>query len=226
MGSVSTRLPAVTTCSRLSCRLGGGVPLFCARHPGQQPDRCLLHAALRGVHQVHLSSPIQPNGCRSLGVENGWRPRLQLQTSVHWEVSRRHAYLPAARHISVEKSAGPESAGVTLCLGRNAEELLQVLAGYEPAPANFEVRQVAASHLVIEQVTRQPSQTSGLIDRVRQPFSGWIRCRMAWHAAAGIRWFRDTFVTQVRCGHSPASGRRGWLHLLGCWSSREPRVLV
>jgi hypothetical protein len=79
----------------------------------------------------------------------------------------------------VEKSAGPESAGVTLCLGRNAEELLQVLAGYEPPPANFEVRQVAASHLVIEQVTRQPSQTSGLIDRVRQPFSGWIRLSSA-----------------------------------------------
>jgi len=87
----------------------------------------------------------------------------------------------------VEKSAGPESAVVTLCLGRNAEELLQVLAGYEPPPGNFEVRQVAASHLVIEQVTRQPSQTSGLIDRVRQPFSGWIQCRIVIRQRHGTR---------------------------------------
>jgi hypothetical protein len=101
-----------------------------------------------------------------------------------------------------------------------------VLAGDEPPPADLDVRQVAAAHLVIEQVAGQPGQAGGFVDRVRQSFIGWIRCRLAWHAAAGIWPFRGTFGTQVRCGHSPASGSAGWLHVHGCWSSRQAQVLV
>ena len=54
-------------------------------------------------------------------------------------------------------------------LGSDAEELVQVLAGDQAAPADFDVGQVAAAHLVVEQVAGQSGQAGGLVDGVGQP---------------------------------------------------------
>ena len=54
-------------------------------------------------------------------------------------------------------------------LGGDAEELLQVLAGDQAPPADLDVGQVAAAHLVVEQVAGQAGQAGGLIDGVGQP---------------------------------------------------------
>ena len=66
-------------------------------------------------------------------------------------------------------------------LGGEAEELLQVLAGDEPPPADLDVGQIAAAHLVIEQVSEQSGQSGGLIDGISQPFAG------AWFGLDGFR---------------------------------------
>ena len=55
-----------------------------------------------------------------------------------------------------------------LGLGGDAEELLQVLEGDQAVPADLDVGQVAAAHLVVEQVAGQAGQASGLIDGVGQ----------------------------------------------------------
>ena len=60
-------------------------------------------------------------------------------------------------------------------LGGDAEELLQVLAGDQAPPADFDVGQVAAAHLVIEQVAGQAGQPGGLVDGVGQPPAGGSR---------------------------------------------------
>ena len=44
-----------------------------------------------------------------------------------------------------------------------------MLAGYEPPPADLDGGQVAAAHLVVEQVAGQAGQAGGLIDGVGQP---------------------------------------------------------
>ena len=54
-------------------------------------------------------------------------------------------------------------------LGGDAEELLQVLAGDQAPPADLDVGQVAAAHLVVEQVAGQAGQAGGLIDGVGEP---------------------------------------------------------
>jgi hypothetical protein len=54
-------------------------------------------------------------------------------------------------------------------LRRDAEELLQVLAGDQAAPADLDGGQVAAAHLVVEQVAGQAGQADGLIDGAGQP---------------------------------------------------------
>jgi hypothetical protein len=61
-----------------------------------------------------------------------------------------------------------------------------MLAGDEPPPAYLHVAQVAAPHLVIQQVAGQPGQTSCFVDRVSQPFG-----RRVWILLIGLvhRWF-------------------------------------
>jgi hypothetical protein len=81
-----------------------------------------------------------------------------------------------------------------------------VLAGDEPTPADLDVAQVAAPHLVIEQVAGQPGQAGGFVDGLGQPFGRWIGCWLAWNVAAGICWFQFAAGTRVVCAHSPASG--------------------
>ena len=56
-----------------------------------------------------------------------------------------------------------------------------MLAGDEPPPADLDVGQVAAAHLVIEQVAGQPGQPGGLIDGIGQPLGG------AWSGLYGLR---------------------------------------
>ena len=57
-------------------------------------------------------------------------------------------------------------------LGGDAEELLQMLAGDQAPPADLDVGQVAAAHLVVEQVAGQAGQAGGLINGVGQPPAG------------------------------------------------------
>ena len=52
--------------------------------------------------------------------------------------------------------------------GGIAEELLQVMAGDDPASADFDEEQVAAAHLVVEQVPGQASQAGSFVDGVGQ----------------------------------------------------------
>ena len=44
-----------------------------------------------------------------------------------------------------------------------------MLAGDQLTPADFDVGQVAAAHLVVEQVAGQSGQAGGLVDGVGQP---------------------------------------------------------
>ena len=68
-------------------------------------------------------------------------------------------------------------------LGGDAEELVQVLAGDQPPPADFDVGQVAAAHLVVEQVAGQAGQAGGLVDGVGEPPAGRV---LAGTAAAAV----------------------------------------
>ena len=58
------------------------------------------------------------------------------------------------RLAQVEAVSAPIAGWRQSCLpGGIAEELLQVMAGDDPASADFHEEQVAAAHLVVEQVT-------------------------------------------------------------------------
>ncbi len=58
---------------------------------------------------------------------------------------------------------------------------MQLMAGDEPASADFHVDQVAAAHLVVQQVAGQASQLGSPVDGVGQPL-GWL-----WFWLAGFR---------------------------------------
>jgi hypothetical protein len=47
--------------------------------------------------------------------------------------------------------------------------LLQVVAGDEPTSADFHVGQIAAAHLVVQQVAGQAGQPGGFLDGIGQP---------------------------------------------------------
>jgi hypothetical protein len=64
--------------------------------------------------------------------------------------------------------AFPVSLGRSVCRG-DREELLEVLARDQAAPADLEIGQVPAAHLVVEQVAGQAGESGGLIDGVGQP---------------------------------------------------------
>jgi hypothetical protein len=67
-----------------------------------------------------------------------------------------------------------------------------VTAGNASASADFDVGQVAAAHLVVQQVAGQASQAGGFIDGISQPdilrLQGWPRQVMVlWPARPGPR---------------------------------------
>ena len=70
-------------------------------------------------------------------------------------------------------------------LGSEAEELLEVLAGDDTAPADLHIQQVPATHLVVEQIAGESSQARGLVNGVGQPFSSRICSRFT--AVGGSR---------------------------------------
>ena len=84
-------------------------------------------------------------------------------------------------------------------LGGDAEELLQVLAGDQASPANLDVGQVAAAHLVVEQVTGQAGQAGGLVDGVGQPPRMRVLAGSASRSGSGSR---------VRAGPASRSSAR------------------
>jgi hypothetical protein len=47
--------------------------------------------------------------------------------------------------------------------------LLEMVAGDEPASADFDGGQVTAAHLVVQQVAGQAGQAGGFVDGVGQP---------------------------------------------------------
>ena len=96
---------------------------------------------------------------------------------------------------------GPR-AGAGCSSGGDLEELLEVLAGDEPASADFDGGEVAAAHLVIEQVAGQAGQAGGFVDGVGQPFGGWV-----WSWLAGPGGCRAGVVAGIRV---PGSGGPGW----------------
>jgi len=49
-------------------------------------------------------------------------------------------------------------------LGSQAEELVEVPAGNDAAPAGPSHKQVPAAHLVVQQVAGQPGQAGGLVN--------------------------------------------------------------
>src|SRR6266567_5222729 len=127
----------------------------------------------------------------------------------------------AGRALAVVPGCDRAWAWVIDCaLGGDAEELVQVLAGDQPSPADFDVGEVAASHLAVEQVAGQASQPDGLVDGVGQPparrvlvgpigdggVAGWRRIRGA-PGKAGWSWSGLALVLPARPGsHCPASG--------------------
>jgi hypothetical protein len=76
-----------------------------------------------------------------------------------------------------------------------------VLVGDQAPPADFDVGQVAATHLVVEQIAGQASQEGGLVDGLGQPPTG--------RALPGMIGGRDVAVRghPVRTGR----GRPGWI---------------
>ena len=71
-----------------------------------------------------------------------------------------------------------------------------MLAGDQPTPADLDVGQVAAAHLVIEQVAGQPGLAGGLIDGVGESFAE------AWSGLDGFR--------SGRAGATPRYSVRAW----------------
>jgi len=59
--------------------------------------------------------------------------------------------------------------------GGVARELLQVVAGDEPASADLDAGQVAAANLVIQQVAGQAGQAGGIVGGAAQPPGGRVR---------------------------------------------------
>src|SRR5438552_8498400 len=99
----------------------------------------------------------------------------------------------------------------------DAEELLQMLTGDQAASADLDVGQVAAAHLVVEQVAGQAGQPGGLIDGVGQPPAVRVLAggrgavvaerRRIRDAPGHVGWFRFPVVASTRsAGHWPASG--------------------
>ena len=84
--------------------------------------------------------------------------------------------LPAGRAecgrclAQVEAVSAPVAGWRQSCLrGGIAEELLQVMAGDDPASADLHEEQVAAAHLVVEQVTGQAGRAGSFVDGIGQP---------------------------------------------------------
>ena len=117
-----------------------------------------------------------------------------------------HRRLPSARR--------PWRCRGRLGPGGDAEELLEVLAGDQAAPADLEVVQVAAAHLVVQQVAGQAGQPGGLVDGVGQPLGG-RSCVPGWPLAAARGPRRRAccagswFPGRVPCAHPAASGSAG-----------------
>jgi hypothetical protein len=100
--------------------------------------------------------------------------------------------------VTMVTSGSGSGFGVRIWLRRGvAEELLQVMAGDEPASANLDVGQVTTAHLVVEQVAGQAGQAGGFVDGVGQP-CGWVwfwlavfeSWRTAGSARAGLTYYR------------------------------------
>jgi hypothetical protein len=65
----------------------------------------------------------------------------------------------------IEQTDRPPSGSMAVfVLGSKAEELLEVLAGNDTAPADLHIQQVPATHLVVEQVTGESGQAGGLVN--------------------------------------------------------------
>jgi hypothetical protein len=80
-------------------------------------------------------------------------------------------------------------------------------------PADLDVGQVAAAHLVVQQVTGQAGEPDGFTDRVGQPL-GWVRRRLAGlgrypatDSMLGclIRSRRDRAGKRIVCARCPAA---------------------
>ena len=115
-------------------------------------------------------------------------------------------------------------------LGGDAEELLQVLEGDQPPPADLDVGQVAAAHLVVQQVAGQAGQAGGLIDGVGQPTAVRVlagRRRPRWcrrRAAPDLRRAGARRLVQVPGRGADEAGRS--LSRLGAGPLTFPVVLV
>jgi len=110
----------------------------------------------------------------------------------------------AMAYVGTAESEGQlASGGLGLfVLGRDAQKLLEMLAGDDAAPADLGIRQVPAAHLVVEQVARQSGQAGGLVNGIGQPFGSWTRVELT--GLAG-NW------TPGRPGHGLV--RIGWMRL-------------
>ena len=104
-----------------------------------------------------------------------------------------------------------------------------MLAGDQAAPADLDVGQVAAAHLVVEQVAGQAGQAGGLIDGVGQPPAGRVL------AGPAARWCRRRAAPDLWCAGAGrlvqvsgrGAGAAGWsLSRLGVGPLAFPVVLL
>ena len=110
--------------------------------------RCALRSNARTLFLIARKLP------RRNGIRRGPDSRpLWLILRSYQAVSDQRASDPTGRrgYDKAERRAAAGN-GRSGRLGGDAEELLQVLAGDEPPPADLDVGQVPAAHLVIEQV--------------------------------------------------------------------------
>ena len=98
-----------------------------------------------------------------------------------------------------------------------------MLAGDEAASADFDVGQVAAAHLVVQQVAGQAGQAGGFVDGVGQPFGRLGPVLVARGPAAGICGVVVVAVTRVACARGRAEVG-GLVAGSWSWSSRVGRM--
>jgi hypothetical protein len=101
-----------------------------------------------------------------------------------------------------------------------------MVAGDEPASANFDVGQVAAAHLVVQQVAGQASQAGGFVDGVGQPVGwlwSWLADLQRWQAAGSGR-VRVIPIGRIRV-HAHARTVCGAATPPSCWTRAGTGVL-